>query len=54
MSDGGKGSNPRPFSVDQKTYNDNWDKIFKKEKECKCETCKCEPKEDKKYDSGVV
>jgi|688.fasta_scaffold1783784_1 hypothetical protein len=41
MSDGGKGSNPRPFSVDQKTYNDNWDKIFKKEKECKCEKCKC-------------
>lgn len=30
MSDGGKGSNPRPFSVDQKTFNDNWDKIFKK------------------------
>jgi|688.fasta_scaffold01836_48 hypothetical protein len=30
MSDGGKGSNPRPFSVDQKTYDDNWDKIFKK------------------------
>jgi hypothetical protein len=32
MSDGGKGSNPRPFSVDQKTFDDNWDKIFKKEK----------------------
>jgi hypothetical protein len=30
MSDGGKGSNPRPFSVDNKTYEDNWDKIFKK------------------------
>jgi len=30
MSDGGKGSKPRPFSVDQKTYDDNWDKIFKK------------------------
>lgn len=44
MSDGGKGSNPRPFSVDKKTYEDNWNKIFKKEekqKECKCETCKC-------------
>jgi len=26
----GKGSNPRPFSVDQKTFSDNWDKIFKK------------------------
>jgi len=33
MSDGGKGSKPRPFSVDQKTFDDNWDKIFKKEKD---------------------
>ncbi len=31
MSDGGKGSKPRPFSVDQKTFDNNWDKIFKKE-----------------------
>lgn len=30
MSDGGKGSRPRPLSVDIKTFNDNWDKIFKK------------------------
>jgi hypothetical protein len=29
MSDGGKGSTPRPLSVDQKTFNDNWDRIFK-------------------------
>jgi len=29
----GKGSNPRPFSVDRKTFESNWDKIFKKEKE---------------------
>lgn len=26
----GKGSNPRPFSVDQKTFSDNWERIFKK------------------------
>ncbi len=32
MSDGGKGSRPRPFSVDQKTFDNNWDNIFKKEK----------------------
>ena len=32
MSDGGKGSRPRPFSVDQKTFDSNWDTIFKKEK----------------------
>ena len=28
MSDGGKGSAPRPFSVDQKTFGENWDAIF--------------------------
>jgi hypothetical protein len=30
MSDGGKGSAPRPFSVDRETYENNWDRIFKK------------------------
>ena len=30
MSDGGKGSKPRPFSVDQKTFDSNWDVIFSK------------------------
>lgn len=30
MSDGGKGSAPRPFSVDKKTFDDNWDAIFKR------------------------
>lgn len=29
----GKGSSPRPFSVDKKTFDDNWDKIFAKKKE---------------------
>jgi len=32
MSDGGKGSSPRPFSVDRTTFENNWDKIFKKSK----------------------
>ncbi len=32
MSDGGKGSKPRPFSVDQKTFDSNWDAIFNKKK----------------------
>ena len=32
MSDGGKGSSPRPFSVDQKTFDSNWDAIFGKKK----------------------
>ena len=30
MSDGGKGCKPRPFKVDQKTFDNNWDSIFKK------------------------
>lgn len=30
MSTGGKGSTPRPFSVDRKTFDANWDAIFKK------------------------
>ena len=28
----GKGSKPRPIEVDRKTYDDNWDRIFKKDK----------------------
>lgn len=32
MSDGGKGSSPRPYSVDVETFDDNWDRIFKKDK----------------------
>jgi hypothetical protein len=31
MSDGGKGSNPRPFSVSQETYANNFDRIFRKD-----------------------
>ena len=30
MSDAGKGSNPRPFSVSQKQFADNYDAIFRK------------------------
>jgi hypothetical protein len=30
MSDGGKGDKPRPLSVDRKTFDSNWDRIFKK------------------------
>lgn len=28
----GKGSKPRPIDIDRKTYDDNWDRIFKKDK----------------------
>ena len=46
MSDGGKGSRPRPYSVDQTTFASNWDAIFgQKDKEpqtkpdCYCYNC---------------
>ena len=28
----GKGSRPRPYSVDRKTFDANWDRIFGKKK----------------------
>lgn len=28
----GKGSRPRPYSVDRKTFENNWDRIFGKKK----------------------
>lgn len=28
MSDGGKGSKPRPFSISQQEYDTRWDAIF--------------------------
>lgn len=36
-SDGGKGSAPRPFSVDKETYDKNWDTIFKRHEKIKKE-----------------
>jgi hypothetical protein len=32
MSDGGKGSNPRPFSVSSQEYANRFDAIFRKDK----------------------
>ena len=32
MGHGGKGSSPRPYSVDRSTFSNNWDAIFKKDK----------------------
>lgn len=32
MSDGGKGSKPRPYSVSQEEYDNRWDNIFGKDK----------------------
>jgi hypothetical protein len=44
-----KGSNARPFSVDRKTFEDNWDKIFKKNVEEKATEQK-ENKQDTEND----
>jgi hypothetical protein len=33
MSDGGKGSKPRPFSVSQQVFDNNFDRIFGKKKQ---------------------
>jgi hypothetical protein len=32
MSDGGKGSSPRPFAVDHQTFASNWDLAFSRNK----------------------
>jgi hypothetical protein len=31
MSDGGKGSKPRPFSVTQEEYDNRWNNIFSRD-----------------------
>lgn len=31
MSDGGKGSSPRPFSISQEEYDNRWDHIFSRD-----------------------
>ncbi len=47
MADGGKGSKPRPFSVDQKTFDSNWESIFGKKNKPAEET---KPADDKIID----
>ena len=42
----GKGSRPRPFSVDQNTFSSNWDAIWGKKK--------AEDKTAKEFDEKVV
>jgi predicted transposase YbfD/YdcC len=45
MSDGGKGSSPRPFSVSQETYGNNFDAIFRKPSVKEIEDDKAEQEE---------
>jgi hypothetical protein len=42
MSDGGKGSNARPFSVDKQTFDNNWERIFGKKSPKEKEDAKAE------------
>jgi hypothetical protein len=37
MSDGGKGSAPRPFSVPKEEFDNRWDEIFGKKKKTEAE-----------------
>lgn len=45
MSDGGKGSSPRPFSVSQQKFADNYDAIFRKKSPKEIEEDKAEQEE---------
>jgi hypothetical protein len=45
MSDGGKGSNPRPFSVSQEEFAKNYDAIFRKLSPKEIEDAKAEQEE---------
>jgi hypothetical protein len=51
MSDGGKGSSPRPYGVDRKTYEENWDRIFGKKS--KNEQEKIDSSEPQTYNSDT-
>lgn len=42
MSDGGKGSSPRPYSVSQETFGDNYDAIFRKKSPQEIDDAKAE------------
>jgi hypothetical protein len=43
MSDGGKGSKPRPISISQQEYDNRWDNIFSRDL-----------KEEKKEDTSAL
>ena len=55
MSDGGKGSAPRPFSVDQEKFASNWDAIFGKKNKEEFEVNSLDPDErDWYYDNHGI
>jgi hypothetical protein len=47
-----KGSNPRPYSVDQKTFDSNWDAIFNKKSEPAVEENKDQKEKENKNELG--
>ncbi len=47
----GKGSRPRPFSVDQKTFDSNWNEIFKRKEKVDQENKRIE---DELYDIDEI
>lgn len=49
----GKGSTPRPFSVDRKTFESNWDKIFGKKSKKKI-TEKIARNKNKIYNNRII
>ncbi len=54
MSDGGKGSSPRPFSVSKEEFDNNWNNIFKKKDKRNEDREKLmgKPIDETKYDHG--
>jgi hypothetical protein len=51
MSDGGKGSKPRPFSVSHDEWSNRWDAIFARDLETPEETSKQETTDTKEKDA---
>ena len=50
MSDGGKGSAPRPYSVAQNTFASNWNNIFNRKKKTDAEKFNEAIMKDEYYD----
>jgi hypothetical protein len=53
MSDGGKGSSPRPYSVDQETFSNNWEKIFGKKDPKELDDMIAEEEEFKRIEESI-
>lgn len=51
MSDGGKGSKPRPFSVTQDEYDRRWEMIFGRDQDLRPEADKQEKQPEQQEES---